>query len=195
MKRIVLILATVLLGSALQGQEKITKANYALAERFSAKKVNQMVFSTRVQPRWFKDGDRFWYDWQSPKGTTYYIVDPVKGTKTEVFDLERLAMELTEIMKDPFDSQHIPITGLKLKDDKYFTYAVQMKEELVSEPGRTSFFPKVSPDGKWVAYLRDRTEIVIRPTKGGSVKCVLYQDKFLLKPRSVQLLDMCNENM
>ena len=73
-------------------------------------------------------------------------------------------------------------TVLTEKDDKYFTYAVQMKEELVSEPGRTSFYPKVSPDGKWVAYLRDRTEIVIRPTKGGNVKSLLkdatysYQD-------------------
>ena len=78
-----------------QQRRKVTKANYALAERFSAKRVNQMVFSTRVTPRWFKEGDRFWYEWQSPKGTNYYIVDPVKGTKTEVFDLERLAMELT----------------------------------------------------------------------------------------------------
>ena len=73
-------------------------------------------------------------------------------------------------------------TILTDKDDKYFTYAVNMKEEMVSEAGRTSFYPKVSPDGKWVAYLRDRTEIVIRPTKGGAVKSLMkdatysYQD-------------------
>ena len=125
MKRALLIGTALLLGIAASGQEKVTKANYALAERFSAKKVNQMVFSTRVQPRWFKDGDRFWYEWQSPKGTNYYIVDPVKGTKTEVFDMEKLAMQLTEITKDPFDAQHIPITGLKLKDDKLFTFDIR----------------------------------------------------------------------
>ena len=115
----------------------VTKANYALAERFSAKKVNQMVFSTRVQPRWFKDGDRFWYDWQSPSGTKYYIVDPDKGTKTEVFDMERLAMQLTEITKDPFDAQHIPITGLKLKDDKYFTFDIRSTQDKVEKPDTT----------------------------------------------------------
>ena len=131
MKRVLLIAVAALCCIAAAGQEKTTKANYALAERFSAKKVNQMVFSTRVQPRWFKEGDRFWYDWQSPKGTNYYIVDPVKGTKTEVFDMEKLAMQLTEIVKDPFDAQHIPITGLKLKDDKIFTFDIRSTQDKV----------------------------------------------------------------
>ena len=134
MKRTLLIGAALLLALAAAGQEKVTKANYALAERFSAKRVNNMVFSTRVQPRWFKEGDRFWYEWQSPKGTNYYIVDPVKGTKSEVFDLERLAMELTEIVKDPFDAQHIPITGLKLKDDKVFTFDIRSTQDKPAEP-------------------------------------------------------------
>ena len=134
MKRALLFAAALLLGITAFGQEKITKANYALAERFSAKRVNNMVFSTRVQPRWFKEGDRFWYEWQSPKGTNYYIVDPAKGTKTEVFDLERLAMDLTEIVKDPFDAQHIPITSLKLKDDKVFTFDIRSTQDKVEKP-------------------------------------------------------------
>ena len=41
--------------------EKVTKADYAQAARFSAKKVGQMVYSTAVTPRWFKDSDKFWY--------------------------------------------------------------------------------------------------------------------------------------
>jgi len=59
------------------------------------------------------------------------------------------------------------------KKDKYFTYAVNFKEELFSDKGETCFQPVVSPDGKWVAYLRDRTELVIKPAKGGSVKSLL----------------------
>ncbi len=137
MKRTFLIAMAALFCLTASGQEKVTKANYALAERFSAKRVNQMVFSTRVTPRWFKEGDRFWYEWQSPKGTNYYIVDPVKGTKTEVFDLERLAMELTEIVKDPFDAQHIPITSLKLKDDKVFTFDIRSTQDKPAKPDTT----------------------------------------------------------
>jgi Tol biopolymer transport system component len=64
-------------------------------------------------------------------------------------------------------------TVLTEKNDKLFTYAVKTKEELFSEPGVTSFQPEVSPDGKWVAYLRDRTELVVRPAKGGPVKSLL----------------------
>ncbi|MBP3269338.1 MAG: DPP IV N-terminal domain-containing protein [Bacteroidales bacterium] len=137
MKRAFFFMAAIFLGIATFAQEKVTKANYALAERFSAKRVNNMVFSTRVTPRWFKDGDRFWYEWQSPQGTNYYIVDPVKGTKTEVFDLERLAMDLTEIVKDPFEARHIPITGLKLKDDKVFTFDIRSTQDKVEKPDTT----------------------------------------------------------
>ncbi|MBO6249633.1 MAG: DPP IV N-terminal domain-containing protein, partial [Bacteroidales bacterium] len=137
MKRAFFFMAAIFLGIATFAQEKVTKANYVLAERFSAKRVNNMVFSTRVTPRWFKDGDRFWYEWQSPQGTNYYIVDPVKGTKTEVFDLERLAMDLTEIVKDPFEARHIPITGLKLKDDKVFTFDIRSTQDKVEKPDTT----------------------------------------------------------
>ena len=136
MKKVLTFGAALLLSLVAMGQER-QHANYALAERFSAKKVNQMVFSTRVQPRWFKEGDRFWYEWQSPKGTRYYVVDPAKGTKTEIFDMEKLAMLLTEIVKDPFDAQHIPITSLKLKDDKVFTFDIRSTQDKVEKPDTT----------------------------------------------------------
>jgi Tol biopolymer transport system component/C-terminal processing protease CtpA/Prc len=67
-------------------------------------------------------------------------------------------------------------TTLTEKKDKYFTYSVNTKEELFSDEGETCFQPVVSPDGKYVAYLRDRTEIVIKPTSGGAAKSVLPRD-------------------
>ena len=61
-------------------------------------------------------------------------------------------------------------SSLVNKEDKRFTYAAQVKEERVSPEGETSFQMQVSPDGKWLAYLRNRTELVILPTKGGTPK-------------------------
>ena len=61
-------------------------------------------------------------------------------------------------------------SSLTRKEDKYFTYATDIKEERVSPEGETSFQMEVSPDGKWLAYLRNRTELVILPTKGGTPK-------------------------
>ena len=119
-KKFVLACAVLLLCATSFAQ----KANYALAERFSAKKVNQMVFSTQITPNWFRDSDKFWYSWRTPQGTRYYIVDPVKGTRTEVFDMDRLAMQVTEFVRYPFEAKHLPIRDLRLKDDKVFTFSI-----------------------------------------------------------------------
>ena len=121
-KKFVLACVALLLCASGFAQER--KANYALAERFSAKRVNQMVFSTQITPNWFKNSDKFWYSWRTPQGTHYYIVDPAKGTKTEVFDMDRLAMQITEIVRYPFEAKHIPIRDLELKDDKAFTFNI-----------------------------------------------------------------------
>ena len=119
-KKFVLACAVLLLCATSFAQ----KANYALAERFSAKRVNQMVFSTQITPNWFRDSDKFWYSWRTPQGTRYYIVDPVKGTRTEVFDMDRLAMQVTEFVRYPFEAKHLPIKDLRLKDDKEFTFSI-----------------------------------------------------------------------
>ena len=125
MKRLLtLCFAALLLTGAASAQEP----NYALADRFSAKKVNAMVFSTSIRPNWFKNSDKFWYEWKTAEGTEYYIVDPVAKTKTKAFDMERLAMEISAIVKDPFDAQHLPLRKLELKDDSKFTFEVQSTE-------------------------------------------------------------------
>ena len=103
---IVALLLFAVFSAAAQDKDdrRVTTPNYALAERFSAKAVNNMVFSTQIVPNWFRDSDKFWYSWKTSDGTKYYIVDPAAGTKTELFDMDKLAMQLTEIVKDPFDA-------------------------------------------------------------------------------------------
>ena len=61
-------------------------------------------------------------------------------------------------------------TVLTDKNEKLFTYATKFREEPVTKEGETCFQPVVSPDGKWVAFLRDRTELVIKSTKDGKEK-------------------------
>ncbi len=64
-------------------------------------------------------------------------------------------------------------TSLTDKREKRFTYATKFKEELVTSESETCFQPVVSPDGEWVAFLRDRTELVIKSTKDGKEKSLL----------------------
>lgn len=66
-------------------------------------------------------------------------------------------------------------TSLTEKNDKYFTYAVKMEEKMVTDKGQTCFQPSVSPDGKWLGFLRNRTELVIKDIKTGKEKS-LHKD-------------------
>ncbi len=107
-------------------QERVTRANYAQAARFSIKHTRAMVHSTRISPNWFAGSDRFWYKWETSRGTKYYIVDPAARSKREVFDMDDLAMQITEVTHDPYDAKHLPL-DLELKEDKYFQFEIESK--------------------------------------------------------------------
>ncbi|RZK50232.1 MAG: S9 family peptidase [Pedobacter sp.] len=94
------------------------KANYQAAARFSPTKLRKIIFSTSVDPHWLKLSNRFWYQFETPSGKNWYIVDPVAKSKTKMFDPERLAAEITTIIRDPFDGQHLPIENLKFSPDE-----------------------------------------------------------------------------
>lgn len=67
-------------------------------------------------------------------------------------------------------------TSLTDKDDKYFTYSIKMEEKPLTKADETCFQPQVSPDGEWIAYLKDRTGITIKNLKNGNEKDVLSND-------------------
>ena len=108
--RILVTLYLVFVNLSLTAQQK---GNYALASRFSPDKISKMLFSTNVDPHWLKLSDRFWYLYENREGKHWFIVDAAKGTKQHLFDNAKLAAEITKIVKDPFDAQHLPIEKLK----------------------------------------------------------------------------------
>ena len=64
-------------------------------------------------------------------------------------------------------------SSLTDKKDQLFTFTTKFKEERVTPEGEVCFQPSVSPDGKWLAYLRNRTGLVICPANGGKEKVLL----------------------
>lgn len=64
-------------------------------------------------------------------------------------------------------------TSLVRKEDKYLTYAQELKEEPLVVTARTSFQPMYSPDGKEVAFLEDRTTLRVINLKSKQVRTVL----------------------
>ena len=107
---------------------------YLQAEKFTQEKLNNMLFSTTVDPHWFNDGNRFWFSYKTSEGTFWYVVDPTARQKEPLFDRDELAAQLTEIMHDPFEARHLPIRNLKVKEDgKTFTFEVQSSQDKKKE--------------------------------------------------------------
>jgi dipeptidyl-peptidase-4 len=130
-KFVMQLLLSIMVISVTAQQAPVEKANYQLASRFSSSKISKMVFSTSVDPHWLKKSDRFWYMYETTNGRNWYIVDPVTAQKKQLFDNDRLAAELTKIVKDPFDAQHLLIDSLIfIKDENTIQFQVKSSLEV-----------------------------------------------------------------
>lgn len=106
------------------------KANYQLAARFSPAKLRKIIYSTAVDPHWLKLSNRFWYQYETPNGKYWYIVEPALKSKKLLFDNNKLAAAITLIVRDPFDAQHLPIENLKFAaDEKSINFEIKSSLE------------------------------------------------------------------
>jgi dipeptidyl-peptidase-4 len=102
------------------------KANYLLASRFSPAKLKKIVYSTAVDPHWLKLSNKFWYEYETPNGKEWYLVDPVARSKKKIFDNAKLAAGITTTIRDPFDAQHLPLENLKFSaNEKQISFEVK----------------------------------------------------------------------
>ncbi len=108
--------------------------NYDLAARYSPKQLDKMVFSTRVSPHWLKQSDRFWYVYETSEGKKWYLVDPARSSKKELFDNVQIAADMSRLTGDPFDAQHLNIAKLKfIKNETALQWEVKSKLVKVDE--------------------------------------------------------------
>ena len=115
-----------------QVQESVggpVSANYQLAARFAPYKFRDLLKSTTVTPRWIQRGDRFWYEWETSEGKSYWLVDPARGTKRQIFDNDRMAAELTRITRDPWDGQNLLIRNIRFISDNTLQFEVESSQD------------------------------------------------------------------
>lgn len=104
-------------------------ANYQLAARFAPYKFRDLLKSTTVTPRWIQRSDRFWYEWETSEGKSYWLVDPARGTKRQIFDNDRMAAELTRITRDPWDGQNLLIRNIRFISDNTLQFEVESSQD------------------------------------------------------------------
>ncbi len=123
-------------GSSNASSASAHKANYDLASRWTAAKVNKMIFDTSVTPHWLETGDRFWYSYETNSGRRYYLVDPHAKTRKLLFDNAKMAAMLTRISLFPYDAQHLPIRTIKfIKKDTAIEFEVDYPKDATIRSG------------------------------------------------------------
>src|SRR6267154_2001297 len=111
---------------------KHNKANYELAARWTAQKTGKLVFDTSVAPHWMDTGDRFWYAYENNSGRRFYIVDPLKKTKSLVFDPPKLAALLTTATGLPHEGQHLEFRTIKfVKNDAAIQFEINVPRDAI----------------------------------------------------------------
>ena len=154
-----------------QAQEILKE--YTQARRFAPSNAEQLLFSYTITPNYFKNSPKFWYEYKTSEGTKWFVVDPDLKSKNLLFDLDEIAAQITEIVKDPFTAQQLPITGLRLSDDdKTFTFNIRSSVKQTfyfsyDYPSRTltwsterpaersARWATLSPDKEWAIFAKN----------------------------------------
>lgn len=151
-------------GTEAQGLDAERLSGYVQAERFTKEKLNTMLFSTSVDPHWFQKGNSFWYEYKTGNGKAWYVVDPVAKTKRPLFDLDDIAAQITEIVKDPFTAQQLPIQKLEAGEDgRTFTFQITSSQDAKKDttdkdkgPKKEIFFFSYDYPTRKLTWLEDK---------------------------------------
>ncbi len=140
------------------GKRPLPKPNYQLASEWTAAKVSKLVFDTTLTPHWYKSGDKFWYAFKTSIGTSYYVVNPVKGTRAALFDHDQVAEQLTGLTGLPYDGGHLPLQNAKLvANDTALRFALNVP--------LTAVIPGLGPESAWEQTVVNEERVAAR--RGG----------------------------
>jgi len=181
--------------------QQTEKANYALAAKFSPKRLEKMIFSTSVDPHWMKTGDRFWYMYETSGGKKWYIVDAAKGIKRELFDTDKMAADISRIVKDPFDGQNLSLDSMEfVKNETAIQFTVKStreieKKDTTKKPVETKKEPKIFyfEYDLQTAVLKELTE-VNRPKRRAEWASISPDRKIILFSKKNNLFWMDSAN-
>lgn len=125
------VFLTLTAGVSLSEEEEcVTQANRELASRFTSSRMEKLLFSTEVEPHWLEGSQKFWYEWESSEGKAFWLVDPARRSKVEIFDNEDMAAQLTLLTKDPYDAKHLPVEKFRwVKDNTAIQFDVVSSQD------------------------------------------------------------------
>ena len=152
-----------------------TLADYQRAERFLAPSADTFVTSLMTGAHWLGQTDRFWYWRALPGGREFFLVDPVRKTKSLAFDHARLSQALGRALNHTMRGDSLGLDSLVfgVRGD---SLTIVMRDTVVRctltdyacTAARADSVPVGrSPDGRWVSVVRDYN-LFVRSTETGA---------------------------
>ncbi|SDQ00786.1 Dipeptidyl aminopeptidase/acylaminoacyl peptidase [Mucilaginibacter sp. OK268] len=157
-----------------QQSNTLTDKDYAHAESFLSYNTEQLVDHGRVSPNWLP-GDKFWYRVLTPQGSEFILVDPVKKTRGQAFDQQKLAVAISTATGKTYEANKLPFRTFSFSDDlrsisisadgkswkcDLQSYQCTPDNAMVGQSAahsrrRGGGDEVASPDGSLVAYIKD----------------------------------------
>ncbi|HSJ14384.1 MAG TPA: DPP IV N-terminal domain-containing protein [Longimicrobiales bacterium] len=169
MRYAAVLIAFVVLVPSLSAQEarQLTADDYARAERFLGVNTMPLVQGMVSAPAWL-DGGRVSYRVTTPGGFSFMVVDPARGSRAELFDLQRMGAALAAASGGQVEPARLPPQSFRVSKDgrtlevptadqvwrcDLQTYACAAADTAAARNAPPNSIP--SPDGRWAAFIRD----------------------------------------
>jgi dipeptidyl-peptidase-4 len=163
-----LVFLTLLLPLGLRAQSP----NFEAAEHFDVPNLQKQVGTTQIIPFFLKKSNRFWYIANDSvtgesKGN-YYLVDPDKKQKINLFDKLAIINDLQKLTKEEVNRTAVTYNPQFSKDEQTVQVSYKgdiydynyIKKTLIKQPKKEAQkYPRyhmgtLSPDKQWVLYSR-----------------------------------------
>lgn len=166
------------------------KANFKAADKFYGESMRNLTGSTSVNANWIKDSDKFWYSYKTSEGTNFYMVDAARRTKSQLFDQDYLAGELSKALNRAVNAKELDLKEFKYDTDKgIFTFHVDSvgfefnqnsrvvtKGDSIAKRERRPTWTSYSPDSTWIAFAKNHNLYIMRADDADSTEFQLTTD-------------------
>ena len=166
--------------------QQVTKQDYERAASFLMRNLsNKKIYNLSVNVTWFADSSGFSYITQKKNEKRFNKFDLSSLQAGPLFDHERLAKLLADILKKPITAADLPVTDIRYIDKTHFTlvasdktYTLNLTDYTLTpkEEQRPNMMERVSPDGQWTAYS-DKYNLYLKSTKSGVIKQLSTEGK------------------
>ncbi len=170
MKKIIwLIIVLPLLTAQSFGQKPVTKANFQLAKNWTVQKQFERTRNIWIVPSWVKDTDLFTYKHVKDNENNYYLIDPQKKSKEELFDRQKLCVLLESNLKKSLNWRKLYLSNIEINSAMSSIVFSFENKDYEYNPANNSLIDIKKPDNQL-----NEEELITSPDRKHSLFCRDY---------------------